>query len=376
MAAMFPQPMRTGFKLFGKRFLPTYPFEEAYFLPYARQFRDALTMPLVLLGGINRRDTIEHAMADGFEFVAMGRALLREPDLINRLQAGDAEEGLCIHCNKCMPTIYCGTRLRAGARRANEVRLTQRPRAIAAPPRASRCSACFGVLPAGQSAARQIVHPIVPPWDRLDTGDGEQRRGTSLVAIAAQPTALAACDNPSCSKPPATWAGTGQSSRSIAAAMAASTTTSACQRCASSTTAVMSCSVRGSRHRDVDERHQPRHGPTEYRVIARVQKSPMAVERRQRVATDGEVLRSSRQLIWVHSETERAERQGPVQVDLEARRHAVRRTLAEAPIESGTRLREPRAGRRPRSGPARRLRCRGGPPGGRCRRTARRAGSG
>lgn len=109
MAAMFPQPMRAGFKLFGKRFLPTYPFEEAYLLPYARQFRDALTMPLILLGGINRRDTVEHAMANGFEFVAMGRALLREPDLISRWQAGGDDEGLCIHCNKCMPTIYRGT---------------------------------------------------------------------------------------------------------------------------------------------------------------------------------------------------------------------------------------------------------------------------
>jgi 2,4-dienoyl-CoA reductase-like NADH-dependent reductase (Old Yellow Enzyme family) len=109
MAAMFPQPMRTGFKLFGKRFLPSYPFEEAYLLPYARQFRAALDMPLILLGGINRRDTIEHAMADGFEFVALGRALLREPDLVNRLQDHKAEAGLCIHCNKCMPTIYRGT---------------------------------------------------------------------------------------------------------------------------------------------------------------------------------------------------------------------------------------------------------------------------
>jgi 2,4-dienoyl-CoA reductase-like NADH-dependent reductase (Old Yellow Enzyme family) len=109
MAAVFPQPIRTGFKLFGRRFLPSYPFEEAYLLPYARQFRAALTMPLILLGGINRRDTIERAMAEGFAFVAMGRALLREPDLVKRLQSRETEEGLCIHCNKCMPTIYRGT---------------------------------------------------------------------------------------------------------------------------------------------------------------------------------------------------------------------------------------------------------------------------
>jgi 2,4-dienoyl-CoA reductase-like NADH-dependent reductase (Old Yellow Enzyme family) len=109
MARAFPQPLRTGFKLMGKRFLPSYPFEEAYFLPYARQFRAALSMPLVLLGGINRLETVRQALAEGFPFVALGRALLREPDLLARWQRGDLREALCIHCNKCMPTIYRGT---------------------------------------------------------------------------------------------------------------------------------------------------------------------------------------------------------------------------------------------------------------------------
>ena len=66
-------------------------------------------MPLILLGGINRRDTIEQAMAEGFEFVAMGRSLLRDPNLVNQMTNGEAEESLCVHCNKCMATIYSGT---------------------------------------------------------------------------------------------------------------------------------------------------------------------------------------------------------------------------------------------------------------------------
>ncbi|MCZ7534492.1 MAG: NADH:flavin oxidoreductase [Acidimicrobiia bacterium] len=99
-----------GFKMFGKRIFPEYPFEEAFFLPFARQFREALDMPLVLLGGINELATIETAMAEGFEFVAMARALLREPDLVNRFAAGESAAGLCVHCNKCVPTIYSGTR--------------------------------------------------------------------------------------------------------------------------------------------------------------------------------------------------------------------------------------------------------------------------
>jgi 2,4-dienoyl-CoA reductase-like NADH-dependent reductase (Old Yellow Enzyme family) len=110
MASQFPQPARLGFKLFGRRFLKTYPYEEAYLLPYARQFRAAVGLPLVLLGGINERATIELAMDEGFDFVAMGRALLREPDLVNKMSENVAGAGLCIHCNKCMATIYTGTR--------------------------------------------------------------------------------------------------------------------------------------------------------------------------------------------------------------------------------------------------------------------------
>jgi 2,4-dienoyl-CoA reductase-like NADH-dependent reductase (Old Yellow Enzyme family) len=109
-AATLPPALRLGFKVVGRRFMPEYPFEEAFFLPYARQFRDALSMPLILLGGVNRLDTVERALGEGFSFVAMARALLREPDLVNRMQAGTATESLCIHCNRCMPTIYSGTR--------------------------------------------------------------------------------------------------------------------------------------------------------------------------------------------------------------------------------------------------------------------------
>jgi 2,4-dienoyl-CoA reductase-like NADH-dependent reductase (Old Yellow Enzyme family) len=67
-------------------------------------------MPLILLGGINEMATIDGALAEGFEFVAMARALLREPDLPNKLAQGQSATGLCIHCNKCLPTIYSGTR--------------------------------------------------------------------------------------------------------------------------------------------------------------------------------------------------------------------------------------------------------------------------
>ncbi|HYF73667.1 MAG TPA: NADH:flavin oxidoreductase, partial [Nocardioides sp.] len=110
-AATMPLAVRLAMKTpVGRSFMKVYPFEEAYFREKALRFRSAVSMPLMLLGGINQRATMEQAMADGFDFVAMGRALLREPDLVNRLQSGRATAGVCIHCNRCMPTIYSGTR--------------------------------------------------------------------------------------------------------------------------------------------------------------------------------------------------------------------------------------------------------------------------
>ena len=110
MAAVLPPAQRLGLRLLGRVLLREYPYTEAYFLPLARPFRTALSMPLILLGGITTTAAIRQAMAEGFEFVAMGRALLREPDLPGRLAAGTASAGTCVHCNKCVPSIYSGTR--------------------------------------------------------------------------------------------------------------------------------------------------------------------------------------------------------------------------------------------------------------------------
>lgn len=109
-AAVFPGPQRWAIRLAGKRFLRAYPYREAYLLDRARQFRRELSLPLILLGGITRRETMDLVLAEGFPFVAMARALLREPDLPRRLRTDPGTRSLCIHCNKCMPTIYRRTR--------------------------------------------------------------------------------------------------------------------------------------------------------------------------------------------------------------------------------------------------------------------------
>ncbi|OUC92018.1 NADH:flavin oxidoreductase [Streptosporangium minutum] len=109
-AGVFPQPQRLGVRLLGRRLLRSYPYRDAYLLDDARRFRAALRMPLVLLGGITDRRTMDLAMREGFQFAAMGRALLMEPDLPTRIRRDRATASRCVHCNKCMPTIYTGTR--------------------------------------------------------------------------------------------------------------------------------------------------------------------------------------------------------------------------------------------------------------------------
>nr|WP_068004853.1 NADH:flavin oxidoreductase [Nocardia pseudobrasiliensis] len=109
-AKTLPVPARWGMRLVGRVFLREYPYREAYLLERARRFRRELSMPLILLGGITERETMDRAMAEGFEFVALGRALLREPDLVRRLAEDPTTRSGCIHCNLCMPTIYSGTR--------------------------------------------------------------------------------------------------------------------------------------------------------------------------------------------------------------------------------------------------------------------------
>ena len=111
-AGAFKPPLRWGMRMTGKRFLREYPYREAYLLREAKLFRAELSMPLILLGGITNRQTMDLAMAEGFDFVAMGRALLAEPDLINRIRDDGPERAVrsaCTHCNKCMATIYSHT---------------------------------------------------------------------------------------------------------------------------------------------------------------------------------------------------------------------------------------------------------------------------
>ena len=93
---------RWALRLFGPAMIEAHPFEELFFLPLAREIRAAVSMPLCLLGGVVSAANLETAMDEGFELVAMGRALLENPELIAQIAAGEATHSSCTHCNVCV----------------------------------------------------------------------------------------------------------------------------------------------------------------------------------------------------------------------------------------------------------------------------------
>ena len=95
-----------GVRMVGKYMIPSVPFKEAYFLEDALKFRKALRMPLIYVGGLIARDKIEEVLNDGFEFVAMARALVNDPAFVNRMKSDEHARVDCGHSNYCVARIY------------------------------------------------------------------------------------------------------------------------------------------------------------------------------------------------------------------------------------------------------------------------------
>jgi 2,4-dienoyl-CoA reductase-like NADH-dependent reductase (Old Yellow Enzyme family) len=99
---------RVALRLFGPSIVKAYPFEEMFFLPLARRVRQCVRMPLVLLGGVVSLDNLDSAMREGFDFVAMGRALIADPTLVADLRAGTKTRTRCNNCNACIAEMDAG----------------------------------------------------------------------------------------------------------------------------------------------------------------------------------------------------------------------------------------------------------------------------
>ena len=93
--------------LFGQWMIKQYDFEECFFLENAKQFRKALKMPLVYVGGLVSREGIERVLGEGFELVQMARALINDPAFVNKMKEGDlTTRSGCDHRDYCIARMY------------------------------------------------------------------------------------------------------------------------------------------------------------------------------------------------------------------------------------------------------------------------------
>lgn len=85
---------------------PKVTFHENYFMEHSRKVRAAVKMPLAYLGGVKSIAGIEQAMGEGFDCVVMARALIHDPQLVNKFRSGEAKVSGCTACNECVVMMY------------------------------------------------------------------------------------------------------------------------------------------------------------------------------------------------------------------------------------------------------------------------------
>ena len=97
--------LKYGVRMFGKMMIKSEPYRDLYFLDDALAVRREVKLPLIYVGGCTSRQSIDRVLDSGFEAVQMARALLNEPDFVNRMAAGEERCG-CTHTNYCIARMY------------------------------------------------------------------------------------------------------------------------------------------------------------------------------------------------------------------------------------------------------------------------------
>ena len=98
--------LKAMLRVVGRAVIPTVPYRDAYFLEDAREFRAAVKLPLVYVGGMVSRRSMEEVLDAGFDALQMARALIRDTDFVNKLRSGVCERSECRHSNYCIGRMY------------------------------------------------------------------------------------------------------------------------------------------------------------------------------------------------------------------------------------------------------------------------------
>ena len=83
--------------------------KEAYFRGAAKQFKEKLRIPVILVGGVRSFPLAERLVSEGYaDYISMSRPFIREPDLVRRWQSGDLRKATCASDNQCFGPARAG----------------------------------------------------------------------------------------------------------------------------------------------------------------------------------------------------------------------------------------------------------------------------
>lgn len=108
---------------------PKVEFHELYLREHSLQVRDGVRMPLAYLGGAKSLAGVQQVMADGFDAVVMGRALIHDPELVRKFEDGRATVSGCTACNHCVVSMYTPGGTQCVLHAPNDLKLNQMPAA-------------------------------------------------------------------------------------------------------------------------------------------------------------------------------------------------------------------------------------------------------
>lgn len=89
-------------RFFGRSIIKKYVFSENFFIEQAKQVRKSTKMKLVYVGGVTSSKGIHEVMEAGFDMIALGRALIAEPDFLKKIKDNSAHRSPCDQCNICV----------------------------------------------------------------------------------------------------------------------------------------------------------------------------------------------------------------------------------------------------------------------------------
>ena len=123
-------------------------------IPGAAQIKSVLDIPVITAGRIEPEAADKYIGEGKFDFVAMGRKLLADPELPNKLKAGKPEDVRpCIYCYACVSQIYFSKNVKCAV---NPETAFERERGITQA-EAKKHIVVIGGGPGGMESARRLT---------------------------------------------------------------------------------------------------------------------------------------------------------------------------------------------------------------------------